>query len=124
MNELYTVWCILTLTTGARSPITLLKTVRWTAGRYTFQVSIVAFWGAYQAQVIVTEQILYVKYNSLGIFDGTQWVSTTHGQLGSTNWAGDDFATVKIVQSIGKVLMVKGDGKDIEWDFMPNALGI
>ena len=54
--------------------------------------------------------------NSLGIFDGT------HGQLGSTNSAGDDFATVKIDQSIGKVLMMNGDGE--EGDFMPNAVGI
>ena len=53
-----------------------------------------------------------------GIFNGT------HGQFGSTNSAGDDFATVKIVQSIGKVLMMNGDEMDAEEDFMPNAVGI
>ena len=48
----------------------------------------------------------------------------THGQLGSTNSAGDDFATVKIVQSIGKILMMNGDEMYAGGDFMPNAVGI
>ena len=45
-------------------------------------------------------------------------------QLGSTNSAGDDFATVKIVQSIGKILMMNGDEMYAGGDFMPNAVGI
>ena len=62
--------------------------------------------------------MLHVNNHFPGIFDGT------HGQLGSTNSAGVDSAMVKIVQSIGKVLMMIGDGKYDEWDFMPNAVGI
>ena len=52
------------------------------------------------------------------VFDGT------HGQLGSTNSAGDDSTMVKIVQSIGKILMMNGDEMDAEEDFMPNAVRI
>ena len=62
--------------------------------------------------------MLHVNNHFPGIFDGT------HGQLGSTSSVGVDSAMVKIVQSIGKVLMVKGDGKEVEWDFMRNAVGI
>ena len=54
---------------------------------------------------MVPEEILHDNNHFPGIFDGT------HGQLGSTNSAGVDSAMVKIVQSIGKVLMMNGDGK-------------
>ena len=53
-----------------------------------------------------------------GIFGGT------HEQFGSTNSAGDGSAMVKIVQSIGKILMMNGDEMDAEEDFMPNAVRI
>ena len=54
---------------------------------------------------MVPEEILHDNNHFPGIFDGT------YGQLGSTNSAGVDSAMVKIVQSIGKVLMMNGDGK-------------
>ena len=49
---------------------------------------------------------------------------STHGQLGSTNSAGDDSAMVQIVQSIVKILMTNDDEMDAAGYFMPNALGI
>ena len=51
-------------------------------------------------------------------------LNSTHGQFGSTNSAGDDSAIAKNVQSIGKTLMMNGDERDVEGDFMPNDVGI
>ena len=73
---------------------------------------------AYQAQVIVTKYISHVKNNFGGSFDGT------HGQLGSTNSAGDDSTMVTNVQSIGKSLMMNGDFMGVEGEFMLIAVGI
>ena len=47
-------------------------------------------------------------------------INSTYGQFGSTNSAGDDSAIAKNVQSIGKTLMMNGDERDVEGDFMPN----
>ena len=51
-------------------------------------------------------------------------LNSTYGQFGSTNSAGDDSAIVKNVQSIGKALMMNGDDRDAEGDFMPNDVRI
>ena len=74
--------------------------------------------GTYQAQVIVTKYISHVENIFFGIFD------RTHGQLGSTNSAGDDSTMVKNVQSTGKILMMNGEEMGVEGEFMLNALGI
>ena len=47
-------------------------------------------------------------------------INSTYGQFGSTNSAGDDSTIAKSVQSIGKTLMMNGDERDVEGDFMPN----
>ena len=59
-----------------------------------------------------------VNFNFLGIFD------STHGQFGSTKSAGDASTIAKNVQSIGKTLMMNGDERDVEGDFMPDDVGI
>ena len=56
----------------------------------------------------------HAKSNFLGNFNGT------HGQFGSTNFSGEDSTIAKNVQSIGKTLMMNGDERDVEGDFMPN----
>ena len=60
----------------------------------------------------------HAKSNFLGNFNGT------HGQFGSTNSSGEDSTIAKNVQSIGKTLMMNGDERDVEGDFMPNGVGI
>ena len=62
--------------------------------------------------------MLHVNNHFPGIFDGT------HGQLGSTNSAGDDSTMVTNVQSIGKILMMNGDEMGVKGDFMLIAVGI
>ena len=47
-------------------------------------------------------------------------INSTYGQFGSTNSDGDDSTIDKNVQSIGKTLMMNGDERDVEGDFMPN----
>ena len=72
----YTVCCILTITTSNSSPITIYKTVRWATGQCTFQVCIITFWGAYQAQVIVTKDILHLQspYWHFGKYSRAVWI--------------------------------------------------
>ena len=59
-----------------------------------------------------------VNYNFLGVFE------STHGQFGSTKSAGDASTIAKNVQSIDITLMMNGDERDVDGDFMPNDVGI
>ena len=60
----------------------------------------------------------HAKSNFIGNFNGT------HGQFGSTKSAGDAFTIVKNAQSICKNLMMNGDERDVEGDFMPEDVRI
>ena len=51
-------------------------------------------------------------------------INSTYGQFGSTNSDGDDSAIAKNVQSIGKTLMMNGNERDVDGDFMPHDVGI
>ena len=54
---------VLTVTTGKGNTITFHETIRRATGRNALRKFILAFWNAYQAQVIVTEKGVEIQFD-------------------------------------------------------------